>query len=101
MNKKYAIVNDVDKPERRLVTQVINGKHYYMLRSTIKEAHLKKFDGMTSEHPTFLEDLGFEIIEKKDYVQFSLVRESIATYKNGTRRVWQDWQVGFFYQKYF
>ena len=90
MNKKYAIVNDVDKPEPRLVTEVIKGKHYYMMRSAEEETHLKQYDGMTPERPAFLEDFGFDIVEKKDCVNFSLVRLSIATYKHGGIRVWQD-----------
>lgn len=92
MTKKYAIVNECDKPEPRMVTQVVNGEHYYMMRSTKEEAQLKQYDGMNPERPTFLEDFGFEIIEKRDYVQFSLIKESKATYKNGSLRVWQDSQ---------
>lgn len=87
MLKKYAIVNDLDRPESRLVTQIINSKHYYMMRSI--EEDMKKYDGMNSIRPAFLEDFGFQIIERENQVDFKLVNDSRATYKSGEIRFWQ------------
>lgn len=87
MNKKYAIVNDMDCPKPRLVTQIIDGKCYYMMRAV--EDSLKQYDGMQPDRPTFLEDFGFKIIERQYQVDFIKVRESKATYKDGKIRHWQ------------
>lgn len=89
-NKKYAIVNTIDCPQPRLVTQVIDGKHYYMMRSVKGEEYLKQYDGMTPDRPTFLEDFGFKIDEKGSYVWFEQTEPSKATYEDGKPREWQD-----------
>ena len=89
MKRKYAIVNDVDQPYRRLVTEIIDGKHFYMTRE--EEPQLKQYDGMTPERPAFLEDFGFVIkeVEGTNRIRFTKVNPSIVTYKDGKPRQWQ------------
>lgn len=87
MSKKYAIVNDIDCPDVRHVTQVIDGKHYYMSRAL--DENLKQYDGMTPDRPTFLEDFGFKITEREFQVDFDQVNIGTATYRDGTGRLWQ------------
>ena len=89
MKGKYAIVNDVDKPYRRLVTEVIDGKHFYMARS--EEVGLRQYDGMEPTQPTFLEDFGFVMkeIEGTNRIHFNKVGASTASYRDGKPRQWQ------------
>jgi len=86
-NKKYAIVNDVDRPEGKLVTEIVEGKHYYMSRYF--DDSKKNYDGMQPRNPTFLEDFGFDIVEKEYQTEFIQTGESKATYKDGEQRRWQ------------
>lgn len=88
--KKYAIVNDVDCPERRLVTQMVGGKHFYMARHE-EGGILKRFDGMTPTQPTFIEDFGFktEPVEGSNRIRFTKTKQSTATYRDGSLRRWQ------------
>lgn len=88
MSKKYAIVNEIDCPDSRHVTQVIDGKHYYMSRAL--DEGLKQYDGMTPDRPTFLEDFGFDIAEREFQVDFELnAGNRTSAYRNGGPRYWQ------------
>jgi hypothetical protein len=89
MIKKYAIVNTVELPCRRLVTESVNGKFYYMARA--EEKNLKAYDGMTPINPTFLEDFGFTIQEvpETNLIHFRQTGPSCAKYADGRLRQWQ------------
>lgn len=88
--KKYAIVNDVDYPGQNMVTEIIEGKHYYMSRAY--DSYKKEYDGMTFKSPTYLEEFGFDIKELEHQVDFELVRPSKAKYSDGEPRFWQGGQ---------
>lgn len=80
---KYAILNTIDRPCARLVVEIINGKAYYMARAV--ETGLKDYDGMSvREDTTSMEDFGFHIEERGDYVIFQHVWQSEAKYRDGT-----------------
>jgi len=87
---KYAIVNDIDQPCKRLICELIDGLYYYMGR--VQDPSLKRFDGMNPEAPTGLEEFGFIIEETGDRVQFDLpdIAFVSATYPDGKSRKWQD-----------
>ena len=90
MEKKFAIVNDCDKPCRRLVAECIDGKFYYMARA--EESLKANYDGMIPLNPTFLEDFGFEIrnLKETNSVIFLQKYKSKAKYEDGRIRQWQD-----------
>lgn len=87
MFKRYAIVNDVDKPQRRHVAELVNGKFYYMARA--EDPYLKQFDGYPLEHPAWMEDFGFTIQETSERTLFIMESESKAVYRDGKPRYWQ------------
>lgn len=88
MNGKYAIVNECDKPHRRLVAEKLkDGTFGYLIRH--EEPNYKSYNGMNPERPHFLEDFGFTITKEGNQVFFEKTHESKATYKIGEVRQWQ------------
>ncbi len=89
--RRFAIVNECDRPEPRLVAQQIAGKFYYMSRFT--EERMKSFDGMEPLSPTYLEAFGFECFPNSDVknaIDFARLHPSKATYRHdGSIRLWQ------------
>lgn len=85
---KYAILNEIDRPDRRMVVQIIDGKAYYMSRA--EEPGMKAYDGMQPRtNTTSLEDFGFNILEREFQVDFTKTRDSVARYSDGQVREWQ------------
>jgi hypothetical protein len=86
---RFVILNDYDRPERRLVAQWVPGTGYcYMNR--VEEPRLKQYDGVTATRPTNMEDFGFGIVVRGSAVTFGMVGGNIATYADGRGRPWQD-----------
>lgn len=80
----YYIVNEFDRPYKRLVTIKIGDLYYYsdpILR--------KEYGGLSADHPTSLKEFGFEALELEYQVNFKRIRDSTAKYKDGTLRPWQ------------
>jgi hypothetical protein len=93
----YYIVNEFDRPYERLIAAMgADGKLYYISR--VDDPSLMRFDGMTAERATPLEDFGIRIEEDtpvQGKVTFTLVAESKALYRDGSPRRWQgsSWAV--------
>lgn len=85
---RFAIVNTVDGPCRKLVAEWVDRVGYcYMART--EYPYLKKFDGMRPERPTSIEDFGFAVLIRGNEATFTLALESVATYEDGLPRQWQ------------
>ena len=92
---RYCIVNTMDKPCKRLVAQVIDGKCYYMIRA-IKDC-MKKYDGMDSFVATDIRDFGWDVEEKNGIAVFTRNWKECAKYQDGSHRQWQDDDDTFWY----
>ena len=88
MKPKYIILDDVDRPYRWNVCRLLrSGKYAYIQpHSWAAWAKKKRFSG---ERGVPMEAFGFEVIEQGKSVTFTMVRESTATYPDGSRRNWQ------------
>lgn len=87
---KYAILNTIDRPEKRLVVEIIGNKAYYMSRGYLPS--MKQYDGMTVRPMTTdLTDFGFKITEREYQVDFTLSLDHVSTakYEDGKQRKWQ------------
>lgn len=85
---QYAILNTIDRPDRRMVVEIIEGKAYYMSRA--EEPRMKSYDGMTPRpDTTSLEDFGFTIVELGGKIRCVKTRPSVARYSDGGVREWQ------------
>jgi hypothetical protein len=89
MKNKYVIVDEVDKPYKRLVAQYVASKRGYCYMSQITEPLLKSYNGMTPKKPTCMLDFGFSITESEYEVRFEKNYEETATYSDGRIRKWQ------------
>ncbi len=82
---EFYIINHTDKPCGRLVTQLVNGKLWYMNPELIKSYPAMNLN----DESTSLEDFGFEFRHLGKYVQFIKNGKTVATYKDGKPRSWQ------------
>lgn len=85
---QYAIVSDCDRPEPRLICELINGKYYYMGRAFEKGLRSYALDAQRDVTP--VEDFGFMIVRRAYQTDFTLVGPSTATYHDGRPREWQS-----------
>lgn len=85
---QYAILNTVDRPDRRMVVEIIEGKAYYMSRA--EEPRMKSYDGMTLRpDTTSLEDFGFTIVDLGRKIRCVKTGPGVAKYRDGEPRKWQ------------
>ncbi len=91
---RYAIINDCDAPQPRMVCQWVPGVGYcYMDRRENKA----DFDGMRGTEATKIEEFGFRWAEDPDGVtRFYLSGiPPTASYRDGESRKWQSSVVSF------
>jgi hypothetical protein len=90
---KYAIFDDWDSPTRGCVTELIEGKYFYMIKTG--RGKQKGLDPKGSGcGPTDIKLFGFATNETTHSVRFERVYESSATYSDGKPRRWQDRTFG-------
>lgn len=87
---KFFIINDVDRPERRhvMLMSKYDGRLLYM--------HPELHDwGRMEVQPetTTMEEFGFHVSLQGDTAIFSQINKSLARYKDGSPRMWQDVKV--------
>lgn len=75
------IVNEVDRPDQRHVAYLVNGKLSYL--------EIEWYPMALTERATPLADFGFSFEQVGHGVLCTIVRDSTATYPDGTRRQWQ------------
>ena len=86
---RFYIVNDIDKPCKRHVTQQINKEGVLMyLDKELQSLYKLKLN----KRSTSLKDFGFdyEIDMESGIVKFVMSNDSIAEYPDGKTRKWQD-----------
>ena len=89
MRPKYAIINDVDAPEPRMVVQWVERVGYCSLDRRTNKAD---FDGMKGAEATDIRAFGFSWAENRDGT-VSFYRNDLpvtATYRDGEPRFWQS-----------
>lgn len=84
MENTFFILNDVERPYKRLVTQKIGDNYYY-----IDKKLRKLYKDLNPKRPTPLELFGFEIKVKNGKAYFKKIGPSYATYDDGRPRPWQ------------
>lgn len=95
---RYVIINDTDRPEPAMVCQWIPGVGYcYLDRGRGKPG----FDGMVGAEATSLEAFGFVWAENRNgtVTFYRSDRPSIATYRDGEPRRWQNRADSFEFRK--
>lgn len=90
--KKFYIVNDFDRPYKRLLCVECDGLLYY-LDESLRVQYKAGFNGFDMSNAAPIEDFGFDITEDGDNLVFTKNRKSEATYK--TNGCWRDWQGEF------
>ena len=80
----FYIVNDIDRPEPRLIAQELDGALWY-LNPEIRNL----FPAMSTRHATRVKDFGIDLAIADGCLVGELVRESTATYPDGKPRRWQ------------
>lgn len=89
IKNQFFIVNETDKPCRRLVAEKReDGLLYYIFESSsFLHAH-----PMSADRATPLEDFGFVVYynDEEKYYQFEKVNRETAQYPDGAKRSWQD-----------
>ena len=83
------IVDDCDAPCFECIARKAkNGKFYYIHK---KLRNVKQFYGMTPTNPAPLKDFGLTMQIKDGCLCFVKAHKSIATYRDGRPRDWQDY----------
>lgn len=92
---KYAIFDDCDAPERRMIVELIGERYHYMVPQKWQPTrHRWMTPGRPPHGPTDIKTFGFETIETAHSVTFTRVCESAAKYPDGKPRKWQDRTFG-------
>lgn len=84
----YAIINDCDCPEPRMVCQWVTGVGYCYLE---RKFNKPGFDGMNGSEATSMQEFGFDWTENSNgTVSFSRSERAVtALYRDGEPRRWQ------------
>lgn len=91
---KYAIFDDCDAPERRMIVELVGGDKYRYMVPKVGWARKRMSPGTGKYAPTDVKVFGFETIETRHSVTFRRVCESAATYPDGVPRRWADRTFG-------
>jgi hypothetical protein len=86
---KYAIFDDCDAPERKMIVELIGDKYRYMV-PTVGWKRRMMTPGTGKYKPTDIKEFGFLTNETAHSVIFTRVAESTATYPDGVPRKWHD-----------
>lgn len=84
---RFFILNDVECPEPKMVTEKREDGYYYVHPNLRRE---KRYWGMRgSETTTPVEAFGISLELEGNVLRGKLERESTATYRDGRSRLWQ------------
>lgn len=84
---KYFIINTVDRPYERLITEKKEDGKFYYVSEELADRYAEGFIG--SDSTTDLETFGFMIEEDEGEIRFRQVKNSEAMYSDGEPRSWQ------------